>query len=79
MQLGNFKVEFQHNSKVGTRCVVKDPETEAVLYEGWGKIHHTDQFCRAKGRKVSFAKAIATLPREQRTDMWIDYLHLLNV
>jgi hypothetical protein len=79
MQLGEFRVQFQHDNTKGTRCVLKDPFLNEVIYEGWARLHHKDNFSRKKGRKISFKRAIATLDRRTRTDMWIDFLHSFNV
>jgi hypothetical protein len=79
MQLGEFRVQFQHNSKKGTRCVIKNKDTNEVIYEGWAKLHYKDNFSRKKGRKISFARAIQNLNKETRTRMWSEFLNSFKI
>ena len=73
MILGGKKVIFMHNAPVGTRCVIRDPETDDVIAEGVSTVFGSDQFNKSTGRKKSFTKAIAGFTREERGDFWFDY------
>lgn len=74
MILGDYKVTFMHDATKGTRCVIANKETKAVEYSAWAIIGNNDQFCRAKGRKVSLTRAMKDIPRVDRSVMWLDYM-----
>jgi len=79
MKLGKYKFEFKYwkpedfeNLKtVTTICV-------------FGEDHYMtscspkDNFCKETGRKISLTRAIAHLPKEERTQIWKDYFNRKN-
>lgn len=79
MVLGEYVVEFQHDVKRGTRCVIKDPRTKEVIKTGWARKHTHDKFCKAIGRKIAMTRAIKDFHRSIRTDMWNDFLEKLKI
>ena len=74
MELGDFKVQFMHDAKRGTRCVLKDSETNEVLHEGWARKHPSDAFCKVIGRKYALTAALKTVDRYERHEVWAAYL-----
>jgi len=73
MILGKISVEFQHDAKRGTRCVVKEPSTKEVISTAWARLHTNDTFDRVIGRKISMTRAIKDFTRRERTAIWNDY------
>jgi hypothetical protein len=55
----------------GTLCetAIDGQTADAALTQ----LHPKDNFCRATGRKVSLARAIAALPKAVRTAIWRRY------
>ncbi|MCK5782641.1 MAG: hypothetical protein KAH10_08620 [Flavobacteriales bacterium] len=79
MRIGKYKVKFKHNMQKGTICLIIDPDTDDVIATGTSRKHPHDIYCKAIGRKLSFTRAIAEFGRSTRTDMWIDFLHTVNL
>lgn len=66
----NLLVQFKHEL-IGTCCKIYDADLDprgvssggrAPRWFAWSFIHHRDQPNRAVGRKVSFARAIGSIP-----------------
>lgn len=87
MILGEFKVIFQHNPsfssvipntggryryKGQTSCFVQNNNNE-VIGQAVVNCPASDLYTKKQGRKISLSKAIATLPRAVRTQIWRDY------
>ena len=63
--------------KAATICEIFEiVDTDSVKAVSKGKAFCTknDQFVKATGRKVALRKAVASLPREQRVEIWSSYL-----
>ena len=74
MILGEFKVQFMHDEKRGTRCTLRDNQTNEVYYEGWARLRPGDRFNKAIGRKIALSKALKDIPRYDRHEIWAEYL-----
>ena len=78
--IGNVTVDFQHNrcsdgtdNKFSnmTLCIIYTDKTTVGM--GFAKCMRVDQFRKSEGRKIALTKAVKTLPREQRSEIWNQY------
>lgn len=80
MKIGQYKVHFRHlRDENKTLCILLDGElgdTVPSISNGEAKLHPKDNFCKAKGRKVSFKKAIAIFGHSERTLLWKEYFKI---
>jgi len=73
MQLGNHRVFFSHNDN-GTSCSVRTID-DAHVSNVRAKKNPKDTFSKAKGRAVSLQRAIISLPRNERRNIWDGNYH----
>lgn len=70
-----YHVRFRHvrgESQSHTLTTVQS-ENSALFLQDLALCHPSDQFNKAKGRKLSLARAIEELPREERRQIWAAY------
>jgi hypothetical protein len=48
--------------------------TDAPTSGGWAHCIPSDQFVKAKGRKIAFTRAVKAFPINLRAELWIAYL-----
>ena len=63
----NTYVRWEHKEQKETTCVV---EHNGATLTGQGKVGHGDEFRKAIGRKVSLARAIKDLTKDERRTIW---------
>lgn len=77
-----YRVTFRHDSAAkSTECLIWHGTEGTDLYAvAFAFCHPKDNFARATGRKVAFAKALAMaeVPREQRRQFWQGYWQALE-
>ena len=61
------------------KCVVKGCANEPRSLNGVAYCHPNDQFSRSKGRKMALSRALDTLPRETRRDIWKAYFKICPI
>lgn len=75
MQLGNYQVRIYHSNTANKGTAIELYKGNDVIGTGSTRVHKTDQFVKAKGRKVALTRALlnANLPREERMTVWNSY------
>ena len=72
-----YHVRFQHaQNPLMTGCYTRagiSDSTGFIIREGRAFCNPSDQFNKAKGRKLSLARAIECLPRAERKQIWAAY------
>lgn len=80
MQVAGLDVRFGHYPKghpYMTQCFVYCGP--GMLYMGAAFCSPHDNFDRRIGRKLAFTRAIADFPREQRRELWREFLQKCKV
>lgn len=82
MKIGDMTIDFSYGyeNHVGeelrpfqTFCTIRFADGE-TLWAG-ATCHEDDNFNKSKGRAVSLARALQSLPRAQRKEIWTKYMH----
>lgn len=62
-----------------TICTVMPVETNKFVLVGTAKRAENDKFCKETGRKISLARAIASLPKPTRAEIWLAYFRRAHI
>jgi hypothetical protein len=89
--LGCFTVHFQHAMTEGaprrTRCVIHAARKEKCTgnlcgatdaLQGQAHCAAGDMFDKSRGRKVALARALKSLPRQSRAEIWTAYFNFIG-
>jgi hypothetical protein len=82
MKLSKYYVEFEYNIHTPNtiECFVYiDKERKHILLYDSVSRYYKDSPNRLLGRKRALAKTIASLPKEERTAIWKDYIKQCKV
>lgn len=75
----SLRITFRHFTSEkdfpGTECLVYRGEEQVPTLEGRSFITGKDMFNKETGRKISLARAIHLLPREDRAKIWGAYFN----
>jgi hypothetical protein len=67
----------QKENRGSTICEISERGFKEPLFVGKSVCSSRDRFCKETGRKVALTRAIASLPRETRKQIWEDYFNRL--
>ena len=72
MRTDNFRIVFKYEDKKVTNCKILDND-DNIVGEGQAVKSESDHFCREIGRRYSLKRAVTTLPKEARIEIWSKY------
>ena len=70
-----YHVRFRHGRGITQNRTLATVQSEnpALFLQDLALCHPNDQFNKAKGRKLALARAIESLPRAERKQIWAAY------
>ena len=77
-----IKVDFHYGEDNGlrvTECKVNFLSSLRLPQIGKAVCSPEDNFCKATGRKVALTRALRTLPRDLRKEVWDTYLERVKI